>query len=431
MKPRALLLAALLLALVGGAAAQGARPAAPRAETPQALCAAANRQAVADLGQAFEATRNRNRLNAVLMSRLLAFEAQLATLRAALPRDGRKLGDCEQLSQAIAAEHERLQRLAGPDPQVAECGAANQAAHAQALALLAALPDAANPAAQAVHARLQSLAPALAQEGQTLVDCRQAAEELARELAQAQGLAGAAASVAAEGAALQACRSANARAHAEALQAWRDWAARQGVSSSVPEHDAARQRLGWLHDDLARPGATLGDCRKLGEALAQERARVPSAAQAALAADPLASKSELPVEAVMAAPVLIRLRPQAAPVAPAAAAVPAVPASAPGVAAAAVAPAAAPPPAQNCREPHAQRYNTLVQRFSSALQTKPLPEPQRQHLQALGQRLDALYSALSGPEARLDCAALAQALERIDADLRALPQAGAGLSNKS
>ena len=87
------------------------------------------------------------------------------------------------------------------------------------------------------------------------------------------------------------------------------------VTSSAPEHDAARQRLGWLHDDLVRPGATLADCRKLGEALAQERARVPSAAQAALAADPLASKAELPVEAVMAAPVLIRLRPQAAPAA--------------------------------------------------------------------------------------------------------------------
>ena len=83
MKPRAWWLAALLLALGGAAAAQGARPAGARAETPLALCAGANRQAVADLGQALDAARNRNRLNAVLMSRLLAFEAELPRRRAA------------------------------------------------------------------------------------------------------------------------------------------------------------------------------------------------------------------------------------------------------------------------------------------------------------------------------------------------------------
>jgi hypothetical protein len=146
---------------------------------PLARCVNATREQLAELNQALTAGQARHRANPVMVSRLQTLDAELQPLRARLGRETRGLPECEQLSQTLAAEHERLARIAGPDPQVADCMTANAQVLREALQALdtaaKAAPARPTQAAQAQVAlkRLDDLRPVLARESQNLAACRQ------------------------------------------------------------------------------------------------------------------------------------------------------------------------------------------------------------------------------------------------------------------
>ena len=257
--------------------AQAPFPRAAAADEPAARCAAANRLALGELSLALESASNRHRLNPVMVSRLQTLRAELQAWRARVARETRNLVECEQLGQTLAAEHERLARMAGADPQVADCMAGNARAHRELALLLdgAARSASASQASiepiQAALKRLDELRLLLARESQSLAACRQWAATLAQERTQAAALqaeAAAAADPKAAAEALANCRAANVDAYADARQAWRN-----GVE--------VEPRLRSLRDEVVRPAASLAECRALAAALEQERARAPSQASSA------------------------------------------------------------------------------------------------------------------------------------------------------
>lgn len=91
----------------------------PAEETPLSRCMAENRQAVIDLGTALEAARRKHVINPMTITRLQSVQAQLPKLRESLPRGARSVADCEQVALAIATEKDKLQRIAGTEPDAA------------------------------------------------------------------------------------------------------------------------------------------------------------------------------------------------------------------------------------------------------------------------------------------------------------------------
>lgn len=375
------LLFALDLALAQGAGKPGAEP---KADTPLTQCAAANRQSLADLTQAFEAARNRNRLNPVLTSRLQGFEVQLGNLRAALPRDSRNQKSCEQLTQNIATEQERLQRIASPDSQVTECTAANQLAHGQAVQMVAALPEDARGVAQPALARLNSLKPSLASEGQTIQDCKQTAAAIAQERTQIQALAKAAAASPVDSAAIDACRAANIDAYGDALRAWQDWASILGVATGAAEYDAAMLRLRRLRDEVARPG-TLAECEAQMRSIALERLRAPRPGNTVTAPTPVPAPAAPPTPSAQS-------------------------------------PAPAPAPdnrAVDCRSLHGPAYNDLARRFARLLEAGG-PLASSLAMQSLGERLTSLHGQLAAGATGAACVVIEGALQQAQRELEQL-----------
>ena len=115
-----------LLVVVWGTGLVQAQTVPPRAaDTALARCVVAAREQLAELNQALMASQARHRANPVMVTRLQTLDAELAPLRVRVGRETRSLADCEQLGQTLAAEHERLARMAGSDPLVADCMEAN------------------------------------------------------------------------------------------------------------------------------------------------------------------------------------------------------------------------------------------------------------------------------------------------------------------
>jgi hypothetical protein len=302
--------------------AQGSAGKAAVADTPLSRCVAGNRDKLAEMADSLVAAHNRHRINPVLVSRLRTLEADLAGLRARLPRDSRKLQDCEQLAQTLAAEQDRLPRIAGTEPQVAECMAGNAQALREALQGFEALikPGARQPTqgaaqatpAEAALARLTELRPAVGRESQSLATCRQLTGAIAQEQAQLPAIA--ALHTGSDAEAMDNCRSANLDGYGEAARAWRESTMARGLKAGNAEFDAAMARLRKLRDDVARPAFALADCQALTQAIAQERGRVPALPASAAAASavkparpapppPLYSPvGEMPVELLQSGP---------------------------------------------------------------------------------------------------------------------------------
>jgi len=273
----------VVMAVAAGAAqAQPARPADPAL----ARCVNTAREQLAELNQALTASQARHRANPLMVSRLQTLDAELQPLRARLGRDTRGLPECEQLSQTLAAEHERLARIAGPDPQVADCMTANAQTLREALqALDIAVKAAPTRPAQAAQAqvaikRLDDLRPALARESQNLASCRQLGASLVQEKQQASALQSAATSAdpMAESAALAACRAGVVDSYADTRQAWRDAALLAGLKAGHAVVDGASARMRQWRELVAKPPATLAECQSLSQALEQERAQAGSLA---------------------------------------------------------------------------------------------------------------------------------------------------------
>jgi len=273
--------------VAGSAQAQTTPSAASRLADPAlARCVTANREQLTELNQALTASQARHRANPVLVSRLQTLDAELQPLRARLGRESRSLPDCEQLNQTLTAEHERLARMAGPEPQVADCMAANaQALRDTLLALDAAAKAAPTRPTQAAQAqaalkRMDDLRPGVARESQNLANCRQYSSALAQEKQQATALQAAATSPdpMAESAALAACRAGVVDAYADTRQAWRDAALLAGLKAGNTLLDGASARLRQLREEVARPPAGLAECQALGQALEQEKAKAAALA---------------------------------------------------------------------------------------------------------------------------------------------------------
>jgi len=306
--------------------AQGSAGKAPVADTPLSRCVAGNRDKLAEMAEFLVAAHNRHRINPVLVSRLRTLEADLGGLRARMPRDSRNLKDCEQLAQALATEQDRLPRIAGTEPQVAECMAGNAQALRDALQGFEALlkPGANRPAqgaapaqatpAEAALARLTDLRPAVGRESQSLATCRQLSAAITQERAQLPAIA--ALDTGSDAEAMDNCRSANLDGYGDTARAWRESAVARGLKAGNAEFDAAMARLRKLRDDVARPAFALADCQALTQAIAQERGRVPglpasAAAAAASAARPArpapppplySTVGEMPVELLQSGP---------------------------------------------------------------------------------------------------------------------------------
>jgi hypothetical protein len=268
--------------VAGSAQAQTTPSAASRLADPAlARCVTANREQLTELNQALTASQARHRANPVLVSRLQTLDAELQPLRARLGRESRSLPDCEQLNQTLTAEHERLARMAGPEPQVADCMAANaQAMRDTLLALDAAAKAAPSRPSQAAQAqaalkRMDDLRPGVARESQNLANCRQYSSALAQEKQQATALQAAATSPdpMAESAALAACRASVVDAYADTRQAWRDAALLAGLKAGNTLLEGqrvspvARKKWPARPPDWPVPGP--------GPTLEQEKARLP------------------------------------------------------------------------------------------------------------------------------------------------------------
>lgn len=287
------------LVVAGAAGAAQAQPAQP-ADPALARCVNATREQLAELNQALTAGQARHRANPVMVSRLQTLDAELQPLRARLGRETRGLPECEQLSQTLAAEHERLARIAGPDPQVADCMTANAQVLREALQALdtaaKAAPARPTQAAQAQVAlkRLEDLRPVLARESQNLAACRQLSASLAQEKQQASALQSAATSAdpMAESAALAACRAAVVDSYADTRQAWRDAASgwpegrpSRGGRCQCPDAPMARNggqapgHAGRMPDPEPGPGAGENPSRQPGQS-AQARVGLTSSAGA-------------------------------------------------------------------------------------------------------------------------------------------------------
>jgi hypothetical protein len=292
----------VLTALPAWAQGPAGKPAA--AETPLSRCVAGNREKLADWAEAVEAAHNRHRINPVLVSRLRTLEADMGTLRNRLPKDSRNLKDCEALSQAISAEQDRLPRVAGTEPQVAECLAANAQSLREALQGFEALLKAAagQPAqttpAEAALARLTDLRGPVGRESQTIAACRQFTTAIAQERAQLAAIA--ALDTSADAAAMDNCRSTNIDGYGELSRAWRESAASRGLKAGNADFDAAmaqaaqvaRRRgaaglcLGRMRDLVASHCARTGPCT--GRAGGQPSRRLRRTRQASASATPTA-----------------------------------------------------------------------------------------------------------------------------------------------
>jgi len=273
--------------------AQGQAGKAAAADTPLSRCVAGNREKLAEWAEALESANNRHRINPVLVSRLRTLEADMGVLRSRLAKDSRNLKDCETLAQAIATEQDRLPRVAGAEPQVAECMAGNAQGLREALqgfeALLKAAagkPAQATPA-EAALARLTELRTPVGRESQSMATCRQLGVVIAQERAQLATIA--ALDTGADAAAMDNCRSANVDGYGDLSRAWREAAASRGLKAGNAEFDAATARLRKLRDDVARPAFALAECQAVSQAIAQERGRVPAVVAAVKPASAAAS----------------------------------------------------------------------------------------------------------------------------------------------
>lgn len=303
----------LLLALFAGpgALAQGKKP--PAAETPLAQCAAANRQALLDLTQAAQASQRRHVVNPMVVTRLQSLQVQLGKLREALPRTSRSQAECEQASEAIAAEKDRLLKIAGPDTEAAECLANSQKLHSavtqayEAVQRSGRLPADQNAAFEASGARLNQMSAALARDSMLAADCRQLVEQIALERTRVEswmGLLGIAAAPAQAAPALAAAPAIAAAPAApaasipapapapnpEQVQACRDSQARsynelaQSLTVVAQGPPLAADKMAVLHalsDRLTRLRALLADrnapgwdCDRVNRDLAQVRAEL-------------------------------------------------------------------------------------------------------------------------------------------------------------
>jgi hypothetical protein len=276
--------------------AQGQAGKAVAADTPLSRCVAGNREKLAEWAEAMESANNRHRINPVLVSRLRTLEADMATLRNRMAKDSRNLKDCEALSQAIATEQDRLPRVAGAEPQVAECMAGNAQGLREALQGFEALLKAAagKPAqaapAEAALARLGELRTPVGRESQSMATCRQLGVSIAQERAQLATIA--ALDPAGDAAAMDNCRSANVDGYGDLSRAWRDAAAARGLKAGNAEFDGVMARLRKLRDDVARPAFALSECEALSQAIAQERSRVPAVVAAVKPASAAASAAK-------------------------------------------------------------------------------------------------------------------------------------------
>lgn len=295
--PPAFLLRTLFLVLgvcaAGLAAAQGA----PRGGDPALTrCNVGNRDALTELSEALQTHESRNRMNALVMTRLQSISTSAAALRVRILREVRTTRECESLSQAIAAEYERLVKVVGPDPRVAECIAANTQALREALQAYEGVVEAAagrpTPAKEAL-ARLNEMRPAVAREAQSVAACRQLGAAIAQENGQVGAIT--ATDPGSTGADLGDCRAANVDAYAEALITWRAAASARRLRPGVPEFDSAMARLRQLRDTLVRPGLTMRDCEALAQAIQQEGMRAEGEGGTGVgAAAPVRPASALP-----------------------------------------------------------------------------------------------------------------------------------------
>lgn len=267
------------LAFALGAAAQAplARPAAPA--TPLAQCAAVNREALGELTQSLKEHEAANRVNPLAMSRLQSVLSDAAALRVRALRETRNLRECDALGAAIAGVNERLVRIVGANPEVADCVAANAQALRDAVqateAELQGAPPAQAAPARDLLGRLNDLRAAVAREGQTLAGCKQLGLNLAQERSR-QDAGTVPGDAGAEAGDVRACRAANVDSYAEALFTWRAAAAARRLRPGQPEYDSAMNRLRELRDQVSRQGFSMRECEALAQALAQEGARAES-----------------------------------------------------------------------------------------------------------------------------------------------------------
>lgn len=178
---------------VGQAHAQPARkPAAAPADSPLARCVTANRQALIDIDQGLESARRRHVTSPLVITRLQALQVQLTKVKEAQPRSARGLADCEAATEAIATERDRLGKIAGPDPDAADCIAQSQKMHTASLQGWEAVQRSGKLAAdqatafEAAGQRLNSLSAALARDAMFVHECRQIAAQVAQERVQVE-----------------------------------------------------------------------------------------------------------------------------------------------------------------------------------------------------------------------------------------------------
>ena len=237
-------------------------------------CRANNQRAHAEVSDNYQRARRAGRIDPREAQQFNAMDARLHNVRAQLARDGLSLQECEYISGEIARMRDEVMRMSRYDPAVARCLADNRNAHQEVLGLY----DNARRSGRidpreaqrfnAIERHLHNLRNELARDGLTLQDCQRIAGAIAYERDEVTRMTR-------HVSPLTRCVADNRRAHEDIYTVYNE-ALRAGRidASEAQQFRFIDQRLRKFQATIQRDSMTLGECQRVGYALAQERAAV-------------------------------------------------------------------------------------------------------------------------------------------------------------
>ena len=223
----------------------------------------------------YSAASRSGRIDPAEAQQFQAMEGRLRKFRADLARDGLSLRDCERIGMAIARERDEVARMSRSDPGLGRCVADARRSHQDLLALYenARRSGRIDPREaqqfNAMEARLANMRNELARDGLSMPDCQRISAALGRERAEVERMSSRPDS------GVGRCVAENRHAHDEVRRVYAD-AERAGRirGDERRRFEAIERRLADYQGAMRRDGLTLGECRRLGEAIGKERALV-------------------------------------------------------------------------------------------------------------------------------------------------------------
>ena len=242
-------------------------------------CRSDNQRLHAEVYEMYSSASRSGRIDPGEARQFQAMEDRLRNFRAELARDGLSLRDCERIGAAISRERDEVARMTRSDPGLGRCLADARRAHQETSALFeqARRSGRIDPREaqqfNAMEGRLANFRAELARDGLSMSDCQRITGAIARERGEVERMARSDAGVGR-------CVAENRHAHEELYKVYAD-AERAGRirGDERRRFEAMERRLADYQGALKRDGLTLGECRRIGEAIGKERALVDEMAR--------------------------------------------------------------------------------------------------------------------------------------------------------